>query len=210
MEARNRDRADAAAPPQRRAVQAVLDRLSDRIDEGTRRHVPLGDVLDAIGERGFGPVFLALALLVISPFGGIPTVPTLMAAVMAMVAAQMLSGRRRLWLPRALSTRQVRGDHLARGVGWMRPAARWMDRRFGRRLVPLTSDAARRAAALAIIALCLVVPPLEVVPFAAVLPMSAIALFGLAITMRDGVVMVLAFIASAAGLIGGPWLLLSS
>ncbi|ETX15396.1 exopolysaccharide biosynthesis protein ExoD [Roseivivax halodurans JCM 10272] len=195
--------------PRRRAVEGVLDRLEQRVEEGESSSVSLGHVVEAIGDRGFGPVFLALSLLVISPFGGIPTIPTIFAAILGLFAAQMLWGKRSLWVPRMFARREMRGDHLCKGVRWMRPVAKRMDRWFGRRFVALTSDAARRVAALVIIALCVMVPPLELIPFAAAIPMAGIALFGLAITVRDGLVMVAAFTASGAALIGGPWLLLS-
>lgn len=197
------------SPPRRRAVEGVLDRLEQRVQEGESSSVSLGRVVEAIGDRGFGPVFLAFALLVISPFGGIPTIPTIFAVILGLFAAQMLWGQRSLWVPDLLARREMRGDLLCKGLRWMRPVARRMDRWFGRRLVPLTSHAARRGAALVIIALCAMVPPLELVPFAAAIPMAGIALFGLAITVRDGLVMVAAFAASGAALIGGPWLLLS-
>ncbi|SFD66282.1 exopolysaccharide biosynthesis protein [Roseivivax sediminis] len=188
-------------------MEAVLDRLDAKVDP--QRRVTLGTLIAAVGERGFGPVFLALSLLIISPIGGVPALPTITAAILAVTAVQMLIGRRQLRLPEVFTRKSLRGDHLSRGIAWIRPAARWMDRRFGRRLIALTSDTARRVAALAIIALCLVVPPLEMVPFAAILPMSAIALFGIALTVRDGIVMLAAFALAGAGLIGAPVLLLS-
>lgn len=189
-------------------VERILDRIEDRVD-GERQGIAFGGVVEALGERGFGPVFLVLGLLIVSPFGGIPTVPTIFAVVIAIVAVQMLRGGRRLALPGIVTGREVPAGPLARGVRWLRPWARWMDRTFGRRLEALTSTAAQRAAALAILALCLAVPPLELVPFAAVVPMFAIATFGLALTLRDGVVMLFAFVTSAVALIGAPALLLS-
>ncbi|WP_376748073.1 exopolysaccharide biosynthesis protein [Stutzerimonas nitrititolerans] len=54
------------------------------------------------------------------------------------------------------------------------------------------------------------IPPLELLPFASTVPFSAICLFGLGITTRDGVVVVLglmvsvgAFVLAGMGLWGG-------
>ncbi len=63
--------------------------------------------------------------------------------------------------------------------------------------------------AAACLLLCLTVPPLELFPFASTAPMAAIALFGLAMTLRDGLVMALAFLASGAAIGVGAWLALT-
>ena len=44
-----------------------------------------------------------------------------------------------------------------------------------------------------ILLLCCLVPPLELVPFASSAPMLAIAAFGLALMVRDGLLMLAAF-----------------
>lgn len=190
-------------------VEAVLERLNAHVEKTPGDRIPLGDVLHAIGDRGFGPIILALALVVVSPFGGIPAIPTLFALILTLVAVQLLIGRDSLWLPDRVHRTCIPGEKLRGGIGWLRPVARRLDRWFGDRLRPLTAEPVRRAAALAVVVLCLVVPPLEFVPFAALIPMTAIALFGLAITLRDGIVMVVAFAATGGALIGGTALLLS-
>lgn len=68
---------------------------------------------------------------------------------------------------------------------------------------------AQMGAALAVIALCIMVPPLELLPFAAVIPMLAIAIIGLAVMVRDGVLMLVGLGAAVAALIGGLYMLIS-
>ena len=51
------------------------------------------------------------------------------------------------------------------------------------------------------------VPPLELVPFASSAPMIAIAAFGLAITVRDGVLMLVALCLAGAATGTGAYLL---
>jgi hypothetical protein len=50
----------------------------------------------------------------------------------------------------------------------------------------------RKVAALICILLACTVPPLELLPFATTAPMAAIAAFGLALMVRDGVLMLVA------------------
>ena len=51
-----------------------------------------------------------------------------------------------------------------------------------------------RIAAAGCVALALTVPPLELLPFASAAPMAAIAAFGLAITVKDGALMIAAIV----------------
>ncbi|MFD1340881.1 exopolysaccharide biosynthesis protein [Litorisediminicola beolgyonensis] len=203
------DTASELANPGGTDVADLIDRLCEKSEEGDSDSVSMADLLDAIGARSYGPLLLAIALIVISPVGAIPTVPSLAAVAIALVALQLLIGRKHVWLPQVLRRREVSGDRLRTGIEKMRPVADVMDRWFGKRLSRLTGEPVRRVAALFILALCALVVPLELVPFGAVIPMGAILLFGLAITARDGILMVLAFLASGAALAGG-WMLVHS
>jgi hypothetical protein len=68
------------------------------------------------------------------------------------------------------------------------PVARWTDKVLKPRLRWLTKPPALQAIAGFCLLLAATVPPLEVVPFASSLPMGAIALFGLAVMVRDGLI----------------------
>ena len=67
----------------------------------------------------------------------------------------------------------------------------------------------QRLAALAVIALALTVPPLELIPFASTIPMATIALFGLGLLFEDGRLVLVGWIASMAAAIAltvlVPW-----
>lgn len=163
--------------------------------------VAMDDLIDAIGTRSYGPFLIIPALIELSPVGGVPGVPTVLAAIVALFAAQMLWGRRRLWVPGWVAQRTLAARHLTRVVKAMRPVARRLDQWFYGRLQALTSGPWMRVAAVACVGLAALVPPLELLPFASSAPMGAIALFGLALMVRDGVLMILAS-ALACGAVG--------
>ena len=149
----------------------------------------VGDVVESIGHRGYGPFLVLPALLELSPLGGIPGVPTFLALLIGIAAIQVALGRNHLWLPPALECRQVPADKLELALRKMRPVANLLDRWFHKRMAWMTSAIVVRAAALLVVLLCLTVPPLEVLPFASSAPMIAIVMFGLAMTVRDGALM---------------------
>ena len=168
-----------------------LDELSEECDA-----VSVGRIMDAFGTRTFGPAIMVPALLELTPVGAIPGVPTFLAAVIALVAAQKMFGKRHLWLPGIVSNRTVSGEKLAKGSHKLRGLAAFMDRHFHRRLKFMTRPPFSRIAAGVIVLLCVSVPFLEVLPFASSVPMLAIAGFGLAVLARDGVLMAGALLVS--------------
>ncbi|MER0237159.1 exopolysaccharide biosynthesis protein [Fulvimarina sp. MAC8] len=177
-------------------VVGILDKLKELAESD--HQVSVGEVTDAFGRRGYGPLLAVPALVGASPVGGIPTVPTILAVVIVIVAVQMVFGARSFWMPGFLSDRAVSSKKLGSAVERVRPWGKRLDRLFKDRLQVLTTMVFERIAAVCCVVLALIVPPLEFVPFAAAIPFIAILLFGIALAVHDGVVMLVAF-ASAAG-----------
>ncbi|MDA8456519.1 exopolysaccharide biosynthesis protein [Acidovorax sp. GBBC 3334] len=180
------------APVPVRVVHA--ESLADILDQlealaGQAGAVSVGDMVGAFGSRSYGPLLVVPALLELSPVGAVPGVPTALACTVVLFAAQMLFGRRHVWVPGFLARRSLGAARLVRAVRWLRPWAERADRWFHGRLCVLTGGAFVRIAAAGCIALACTVPPLELVPFASSAPMAAVAMFGLSVMARDGLLM---------------------
>ncbi len=174
-----------------------------------KSEVSVGDIQGAIGQRSFGPFLFIPAIIEISPVGGIPGLPTLLALIIALFALQLLFGRRHLWMPGFIAHRSVKSERLEKGLNKVRPVVRWLDKVSRHRLPWATSKAFLRVIAVLCVLLACSVPPLELLPFASTAPFSAICLFGLGITTRDGAAIVLgllvtvgAFVLAGMGLTG--------
>ncbi len=177
-----------------------LDELAAHNDK-----VCIGDVLDDFGGRSFGPFIMLPALIEITPVGGIPGVPTFLAVIIALVAVQMLFGKDHVWMPQFIQKRAVGAKKLHKSVKKLRGIAHWLDGHSRDRLGTLTEGIWLKVAALAVIILCVTVPPLEILPFASSGPMLAIAAVGLAVIVRDGLVMLLALLLAVAAMGGGTY-----
>lgn len=189
------------------SVGDILNKLEELSDKQER--VSLGATVEALGSRSYGPFLIVPALIELSPIGGIPAVPTFLAALIILFAMQMLLGRRHLWLPGFVARQSVSSAKMLKAVTKLRPLARRMDRWFHNRLPVLTSRFFMRFAAGGSIALALTVPPLEFIPFASSAPMAAIAAFGLALLARDGALMIVALLLAAGAIAAGAALLVS-
>jgi hypothetical protein len=190
------------------SVGALLGEVRGLAERQER--VAIGDVVEALGTRGFAPFLVLVPLIDISPIGGIPGLPTALAATVILIAAQILFGRTHLWLPGFVERRSLSAPKLCRAAGKARPVAERLDRWFHGRLSRFTRGAWVKAASGAVILLACAVPPLELLPFATTAPMLAILLFGIALLVRDGLLMILACLATAGVLVLGVSLMLSA
>jgi hypothetical protein len=174
--------------------------LLDRIDGAAAAHeqTSLQDVLEAVGERSFGPLLLLAGLVMVAPVvGDIPGVPVLMGLLVILAAGQFLWGRDHLWLPQWLLRRSAAHGKIQKAVRWLRPVARVLDRWSRPRLTGMT----RGAGFVVITAACMVIaaatPLMEAVPFSANVAGAAIIAFGLALIACDGAIAILAIVFSA-------------
>ena len=190
------------------SVGDVLDELDELADKGDQ--VCVRDVLDDFGRRSFGPFMMIPALIEISPLGGIPGVPTALALFIALIAAQLVIGREHIWMPEFVQRRSVESGKLHKAVEKLRGLGQWLDEHSQDRLEKLTVGIWLRFAGAVVIALCCTVPPLELLPFASTLPMLAIIMIGLGLTVRDGALLLSALLFAGLAAATGVYLYLGS
>lgn len=155
-------------------------------------------VLDAFEGRAFGPILAIIGLIVVTPIGAIPLVPTLMGSLLFLIAIQRLFGRTYPWIPKRLRDRSVEQRRLDNVLKAAEPWARRIDRMIKPRLTFMFNDAMGYVLAAIVVGLALSMPPLEVVPFAAAIPAGATLLFGLALTAQDGLLALLGIAGATA------------
>ncbi len=199
-----------AKDTQTTAVEDMLDSLREVAQQDGKSQVSVGDVTEAIGNRGFGPLIFVPALIEETPIGAIPGVPTLLALVIALFAVQLVMGRHHVWLPGFLKNRSVKSERVCKAAELLRGIGGWLDRHFGERLDHFAGPRAARIAGVVILALCLTVPPLELIPWGSSAPMLSIAFLALAMTVRDGLLMLLGFAGAAVAAGAVVWFLAGS
>lgn len=183
--------------------------LTDVVDELEKKSkedgdLLVGDALDEFSGRLFGPLLVVPGLMVMTPVGGIPFVPTMMGVLVILVAGQSLLGRKHPWLPGIIADRGVSEEKFKSSMEKVRPWLEWVDKFTARRHEQLVTGPMKYAIAAVCIIMACTLPPLELLPFACAIPGSAILLLGLAITARDGLLAIFGLIASlgAMGAVG--------
>lgn len=154
----------------------------------------LNEIVEAFGERGFGALILMIALISLLPWP--PGSKLILSVPIILLSLELAFQRPSVWLPRWALGRSMPRKVFARGVGKAIRPIRFVERLSRPRLPWLTGEAADVAtgAACVFLAVMMALP----VPFGDMLPGVTLILFGLGIMQRDGVVVILAALGTAA------------
>ena len=167
-------------------------------------NVSIADLLNAVGRRSYGPVLLLLGFIAISPLTLVPGANSIVAVVTLIFAVQIVVGMKYPWLPKKAIEFSFPRKYLVSGVKSLEKHAYVVDQILKPRLTFLTRLPFINIVALACVAAALITIPLSFVPLGPVLPSLTILLFGLALSARDGIVLLLA----AASLGGAVFVLM--
>lgn len=164
--------------------------------EGER--VSLGEILDALDNRSYGPLLLLPAVIVVSPLGAIPGMPLVTGAIVFLFAGQMLIFVSHPWLPKMLRRFAFPREKLTYAVEHLNPWIQWTERAIHHRLDVFATWPGSYLIAPICLTLSVLFGLFGVIPFAVAIPGGAVLLFALGLTARDGVLVLLGYALTAA------------
>ena len=176
---------------------AMIDRLEQET-EGDE--VSIGAMVEAIGQRAFGSLFVLTSLLAILPTGAIPGMSILTGTVMLILSVQLLLGQDKVWLPGVLEKRTIPRDKLVSSLDAARGWAGTIGKVSGPRLTALVRPPVLQLVAVVAIVLSLSMYPLALVPFGAFPAGLALLVFGVGLMTRDGLLIAFGIAIGALGL----------
>ena len=180
---------DSGTPTSVVDLLARLERLARSGED-----MSLDSVMTIAGHRFTGPLLLIPGLIIFSPMSGIPLLPTFLGVTVSLICVQMILGRRHLWFPAGIQSASLDAHRVLRLVRFLKKPAHYLDRATGQRLTWMTHGLATRFSAAICLLAALSMPFLEIIPFASTLAGAVIALFGLSLTTRDGLLMLFALV----------------
>jgi hypothetical protein len=181
-----------------RDLEDLMDAI--RADSGSSDEVSLAQIMQAVGTRAYGPLLLVPGLVALAPTGAVPGMSIVTGTIIFVVAIQLLFGRNEPWIPKRALEFSFSRDTLLSALERGRPYARRIDDFLKPSFTQVTDFPATRIIAIVAIALALSMFPLALVPFAVAIPSSAIVLFALGLTARDGRLIIAGFILAALAL----------
>lgn len=163
----------------RRTLAEVIESLG----QGDEPQLSLAEIVEGFGERAFGALILVLALMSLFPWP--PGGKAVFSAPIMLLSLELAIQRQTVWLPRWLLRISVsRAAYRKASGGRVLKSIRAIEALSRPRLPVLTGETADviTGAVCFVLAIMLALP----VPFGDMLPAFTIAIFGLAITQRDG------------------------
>ncbi len=182
------------------SVSAVLERLAAASDGEAGEPITLGEIADALRQRGFGLIFVLLALPNAVPGPAMPGLSTLTGLPLAVVALDLARGKDEPDLPGWLRRRSMSRKTFRRLVDRLHPVLTRMEAAIHPRYLRLTEPGAERLLGLFSVfaALVLAIP----LPTANLVMGCGLAAIGLGLMERDGGAIVAGL---AISLLGTAW-----
>lgn len=190
------------------ATATLTSMVDDLVDDTDGDEATVGELLSVISTRSFGPLLLIPSLILLSPLGGIPGMPAIVATVIVLMAGQMIAGRAHPWLPQFMLDLSFDRQRLIDSQDRLKSILKIIGKASKPRLQSLVTPTAEKFVAATCIVLALTFLPLGFVPFAVAVPAAAICVMSLGLMTRDGLLTLIGLLASVATLAGAGSMLL--
>lgn len=184
-----------AAPGAPDEAVRLSDMLNRIANDESRERIAIGDLLDVMQERAFGPLLLIFSLPNVLPTP--PGTSAVLGAPLIFLTLQLALGREP-WLPRIIADRSIARADFAKFIGratpWLARAERLLRPRLGMLAHPPAEYVV--GAMTFVLAFVLVLP----IPLGNMLPALAICILALGILERDGIWVLAGMIVGVASL----------
>jgi hypothetical protein len=166
--------------------------------------VTIEELVASLDSRAVGFIVLLMALPNLTPGPSMPGFSTIFGVPVCIVAAQMVLGRARLWLPHWIGKRAISRGRVARVIGHAIPMVRRIEKLLKPRWPLLTQSIIGRWTGIG----CLTAGVLLALPIPvfSMAPAFALVLLSLGLLARDGIMLILGHAAVIGSLIGFAFL----
>ena len=172
------------------ASLAEVLRSALQLPEGANQNI--GTLSREVGEKGFGLLLMILSLPSALPIPA-PGYSTPFGIVIALIALQLLVGRRRIWLPKRLEAIRIRPKLADRMLGTAAGFLRRIERRIRPRQCWIRSRAGQAGLSIVIVMMAsLMILP---IPLTNTFPAMVIFILGIGLSEEDGLLALGAFAA---------------
>ena len=182
----------------------ILKTIKDSADGD---EISFGEINEALKRRGFGALLIAPALITILPTGAIPGIPAICAVLIILIAGQAVFGRTHPWIPKKLENMSFNREKYKRAIEKAKPYTDWIDQFFHPRFEFLTRRPAQRIIAILCVLLSFGIIILGFIPFAAMLPALTVLLFGLSLSVKDGLLTAIGFALMSITVVAIPFII---
>ena len=179
--------AESAVHTEETAHQSTSDLLLELGPQINADQIQIGQLIDALQDRAFGLILLILALPCAVPF--LYGIPQAVSVPLVFVAAQIMIGRHKLWMPEKVRARSFSREAFQDMAQQAAPYIRWFEIFAKPRLVALTKGPIERLLGvfLLMFSASIAVP----LPLTNTVPGIAVGIVALGFIERDGFLIIM-------------------
>lgn len=181
-------------------IRSISDLLLDLKLELTAEKVSVDMIVESLHERGFGVLMFFFAIPIALPFPVPPGVNVAFATPLAVLAAQLMVGRDRVWMPKAIGQRGLARDKLHGVIALCVPWLKRLEVLVKPRLGFMTRGGAAHIVGL--LALVMSISIYIPIPLTNTVPGMGICAMAAGLIMRDGLVLLI------GAIVGSLWVAL--
>ncbi len=175
-------------------IQALTGTLETIRDETEGNSISVRELIEALDSRGFGPLLIGPAIIVILPTGAIPGMPDICSLIIILMSLQILFRRKHPWIPDRLANFSFSRDKFLKALEKAKPFTERLDRVVYPRFRFFSPEAFEPVVAVMAIMLSICIMIMGFIPFLAMLPASGILFLGLGLVGRDGLMLAFAIV----------------
>ncbi|MEQ1950595.1 exopolysaccharide biosynthesis protein [Mesorhizobium sp. CN2-181] len=169
------------APVRRRPRR--LSQLFAQLAANAKDRVTVASILDALGDRSFAALLVLFAVFNLIPLP--PPSSAILGLPLLVVAAQLTYGSKRAWLPKFMAEKSISAEQFRSIMDRVIPRLVRLERLIRPRYWPFWRRRGDRVIGLMAVALAVII--ILPIPFGNGLPAFSVALLGLSLSERDGI-----------------------
>ena len=162
-----------------------LSELFVEIAHQVEGQITVGQIIDALGDRSFAALLLFFAGLNLLPLPPGATLVT--GAPMLLIAAQMVWGSPRVWMPHIVRDKAISADKFKSGIDWIAPRLLRLEKLIRPRYWPFWHRQGEIIIGIMTLLLSIIVT--LPIPLGNWFPALSIAFVSLALSERDGIML---------------------
>lgn len=189
-------------PRKSKHSNSMTEMLNSLVGQSESKTISVGQIIDNLKHRGFGPMLAILGLLIIV-VGAIPLVPALLSLIVCFVSVQILLDKAHPWVPKKIRNLKINRSKLKHGLNFIKPTIRKMERLLKTRLTLFFNRVSEIIIAFTCLALALAIILIGFIPMVPALFALPILMFGVGYIAQDGLVIFIGFLLLAIS----SWLL---
>ncbi len=169
------------------APDHLIDVIVELRKQEDSADIPIEKLLNIFSSRVYGPMLLIPALLAVLPTGAIPGVPTLAGIIVTIVSIQLIISIEYPWLPNKITNFEITRKKLDSSLDKLEKPVNKIEEFIKPRVSYLTKEPWLNVIGLISFSLGISMAPLEILPFAVMVPGLSLLLISVGLTMHDGI-----------------------